>query len=174
MTYSSGNLTASFGANLTAGVYTIGARGKDAAGNWSPTTSTMLVIYDSTTTLGMTGKDKKNELVPSTANGDVMPGLTSSSTDGADYGFTVQYKNSALDTHNGFTFKYATGGHTFSLTATSFDWMTTGGSNNSQGWFQGTAQVTVDGATTTNPFWVTGTDGSRTTPTTDNFLKLKV
>lgn len=177
MTYSSGNLTASLGSSLPAGVYTISYRAEDAVGNWStvtPSTQTMLVIFDSTTTLGMTGKDKKNELVPSTTNGDVMPGLTSTSTDGADYGFTVQYKSGVLDTHNGFTFKYATGSHTFSLTATSFDWMTTGGTNNSQGWFQGIAHVTVDGVTTSNPFWVTGTDGNRMTPTSSNYLQLKV
>jgi hypothetical protein len=173
MTYSSGNLTASFGSSLTAGVYTIGVRAEDAAGNWSPTTNTMLVIYDSTTTLGMTGKNKK-DLVPSTANGDVMPGLVSGATDAADYGFTVQYKNGVLDTHNGFTFMYSTRGHSFSLNATGFDWMTTGSTNNSQGWFQGTATVTVDGVTTTNPFWVTGTDGGRLTPTVNDYLMLRV
>ena len=174
MTYSSGNLTASIGSGMVAGVYIIGVRAKDAADNWSSTTATMLVIYDSSTSLGMIGKDKKGELVPSLANGDIMPGLTSTSTAGADYGFSVQYKKGALDPHNGFSFTYSNGGHTFSLTATSFDWMTTGGTNNSQGWFQGTAQVTVDGVTTTNPFWVTGTDGSRLTPSTSNYLLLRI
>ncbi len=174
MNFSSGNLTASIGSGMVASVYTIGIRAKDSAGNWSSTTTTMLVIYDSSTTLGMIGKDKKGELVPSLANGDVMPGLTSTSTAGADYGFSVQYKKGALDPHNGFSFTYTAGGHTFSLTATNFDWMTTGGTNSSQGWFQGTAQVTVDGVTTTNPFWVTGIDGSRVTPATSNYLLLKV
>jgi hypothetical protein len=36
------------------------------------------------------------------------------------------------------------------------------------------ATVTVDGTTTTNPFTVTGIDGSRLTPAANNSLILKV
>jgi len=173
-TYSNGSLSTSLGANLLPGVYVVGVRSKDAAGNWSTTSTVMLTVYDSSTTLGISGADRKGQLVPSTSRGDVMPGLTSISTDGADYGFTVQYKSGVLDSHNDFKFTYATGGHSFSLNATSFDWVTIGGTNNSQGWFQGTATVTVDGVTTTNPFYVAAVDGDRTNPTTNDFLTLKV
>ncbi len=103
-----------------------------------------------------------------------MPGLTSASTDSADYGFTVQYKNGVLDSHNDFKFTYAASGQSFSFDATGFDWTAIGGTNNSQGWFQGTATVTVDGVTTTNPFYVAATDGDRLTPAADDFLTLKV
>jgi len=172
--YSSGMLSASFGSTLAPGVYAVGVRSQDAAGNWSITSTVMLTIYDTSTALGISGADKKGQLVPSISRGDFMPGLTSSSAEGADYGFTVQYKNGALDSHNAFTFTYAAGGHTFNLAAINFAWMTIGGTNNSQGWFQGVAAVTIDGVTTTNPFYVAATDGDRTSPVISDSLILKV
>ncbi len=184
MTYGSGNLTAALGSSLSAGVYDIGIRTKDMAGNWSQVTNTMIVVTDQNSTLGMTGKNKKN-LIPSLANGDSMPGLTSANqTDAADYGFTVQYKNGNLDSKNAFHFDYATGAncnkpsatncHSFALIATNFVWLVVNGTNNSQGEFEGTATVTVDGVTTSNPFIVTGIDGSLLTPSTNDSLVLKV
>jgi streptogramin lyase len=179
-----GTLTASVGATLSPGVYSVGYRAEDAAGNWSSAATTMLVVYDTNTTLSMTGKNKK-DLVPSLANGDILPGLISSAqTDAADYGFTVQYKNGGLDPHNDFMFTYTTGTnckkasaqncHSFSLNTTGFDWLVVNGTNNSQGEFQGTATVTVDGVTTTNPFTVSGIDGSRLPQPTDNSLVVRV
>lgn len=44
MAYGSGNLTATFGASLGVGTYNIGVRAKDVAGNWSPVTTTTLVV----------------------------------------------------------------------------------------------------------------------------------
>lgn len=186
MTYDpgTGNLTATFGSSLTPGVYTIGYRSQDAAGNWSNTSTTMLVVYDTNTTLSMTGKNKK-DLIPSLANGDILPGLTDSNqTDAADFGFTVQYKNNVLDPHNDFVFTYDTGTqcntphasncHDFTVNANSFDWLVVSGINNSNGEFQGTATVTVDGTNTINPFTLTGTDGDRLTPSTDDTITLKV
>jgi hypothetical protein len=185
MTYSSGNLqSAPFGSSLAVGVYTIGVRAQDAAGNWSPVVSTMLVIYDQNTTLSAVGKNKK-DLIPSLANGDILPGLTSSTqTDAADYGFTVQYKNGALDSHNDFIFTYATGTHcnspqaqnchSFVVNATSFAWLVVNGTNNSNAQFQGVATVTVDGVTTTNAFTVSVIDGDKLNPTGNDYLLLKV
>lgn len=39
-------LTHVFGTNLAPGVYTVGVRSLDAAGNWSATSSELLVVYD--------------------------------------------------------------------------------------------------------------------------------
>jgi virginiamycin B lyase len=184
MTLAGGNLSATLGANLGVGVYNIGYRAQDAAGNWSPKATTMLVIYDPGSNLSMTGKNKK-DLVPSLANGDVLPGLISSTqTDAVDYGFTVEYKNGVLDSHNDFMLTYSTGKncgksnaqncHTFNLNASSFDWLIADQTSNSRGRFQGVATVTVDGATTTNPFTVEGVDGDLLTPATNDTLLLKV
>jgi hypothetical protein len=173
MTFANTNLSATFGSNLLPGVYTIGVRAKDTAGNWSSASKTMLVVYDANTTSSMTGKNKK-DLTPSTTNGDVLPGLVSGTNVSADYGFTVQYKNGALDSHNDFKFVYDANGHSLSLDANTFDWFTVGGTNNSQGWFQGTATLVVDGVTTTNTFVVTGIDGSKLNPAQSNYLQLKI
>ncbi len=144
----------------------------------------MLVVYDPTTTLRVTGKNKNN-LVPSLANGDHLPGLIAAGqTDAADYGFTVDYKNGALDSHNDLLFTYATGTHcgkpnaqnchTFVLNATGFSWLLIDGMNNSHARFQGVATVTVDGVTTTNPFTVEVTDGDRVSAVAPDTLLLKV
>lgn len=178
-----GSLSATFGANLAVGVYDIGVRGHDAAGNWSPTTTTMLVVYDPSGP-SITGKNNR-DLTPSLAAGDHLPGLAQNGqTDTADYGFTVDYRNGSLDPHNDFHFTYSTGTHCttpnpvnchqLTLDATGFQWLVIDGTNNSHGRFQGTATVTVDGITTTNPFTVDGTDGDRLTPTTDDHITVKI
>lgn len=46
MTYASGSLTATFGASLTPGTYTVNVRSLDAAGNWSPVTTSTLTVAD--------------------------------------------------------------------------------------------------------------------------------
>ena len=174
MTYATGNLSASLGAGLPVGVYDVGLRAKDVAGNWSPVVSTMLVVYDNTLNIEVRGKNKK-DLAPSLAAGDIMPGLVSTSqNDKADYGFTVAYRNGVLDSHNDFHFDYAANGHTFALDATSFAWLVIDGTNNSRGSFQGVAHVTVDGITTVLTFTVTGIDGDRLTPASDDHLLLKI
>jgi len=183
MTLGAGSLSAVIGTNLPVGVYQVGIRAKDAADNWSPATMTMLVVYDPAIIVGVTGKNKK-DLVPSLANGDILPGLTTAGqTDPADYGFTVDYTNGALDPRNDFMFTYSTGiqcnsshpqnCHTLNLTATGFDWMVIDQSD-SRGRFHGVATVTVDGVTTSNPFTVEGIDGDRLSPSTSDRLILKV
>ena len=46
--------------------------------------------------------------------------------------------------------------------------------NNSRGRFQGTATVTIDGVSTTNPFILEGIDGDRLTPAADDHLLIKI
>ncbi|MEV6239186.1 carboxypeptidase-like regulatory domain-containing protein [Lentzea sp. NPDC051838] len=174
-------LTATLGTGLTAGVHDIGVRARDIAGNWSPTTTTMLVIVDPAGA-GVTGKNKK-DLVPSLAAGDTLPGLVQQGqADSADYGFTVDYRDGALDSRSDFHLTYATGArcstpnpvncHLLTVTATSFDWLVI--DQGSRATFQGTASVTVDGATTTNRFSVEGTDGDRLSPAQADQLVMTV
>ncbi|MEU7870418.1 hypothetical protein [Dactylosporangium sp. NPDC049140] len=184
MAYGGGLLSASVGAGLGVGVHTVGVRARDAAGNWSTTTTTMLVLYDPASGLTATGKNKK-DLVPSLANGDVLPGLGSAGqTDAADYGFTVQHKHGTLDPRNDFAFTYRTGTHcgtpnaqgchTLALNADGFAWLVVDGPGNSRARFTGTATVTVDGTTTVHPFTVEAIDGDRLAPSTDDTLVLTV
>ncbi|WP_275413997.1 Ig-like domain-containing protein [Catellatospora chokoriensis] len=183
MPLSGGSLVASLGAGLPVGVHDVGIRAVDAAGNWSPVATTMLVVFDPAAE-SFTGRNKK-DLVPSLAAGDVLPGLVGpGQDDAADYGFTVEYRNGALDPRNDFHFSYRTGTHCnkpnaanchdLSLDATGFAWMVVDQTNNSRGRFQGTATVTVDGVTTTNPFTVEGVDGDRLTPATDDRFVLRI
>ena len=60
------------------------------------------------------------------------------------------------------------------LTFRHFEWLIIDSTNNSHGRFQGTATVTVDGVTTTNPFVVDATDGDRLTPTTDDHITITI
>src|SRR5262249_47427300 len=85
---------------------------------------------------------------------------------------------------NDFMFTYNTGTqcrtphpqncHTFTVTATSFDWLIIDQTNSSRGRFQGTATVTADGVTTTNPFTMEGIDGDRLPPPHNHRLPLKI
>jgi fibronectin type 3 domain-containing protein len=184
MPYSGGNLTATIGTGLAVGVHPVAVRGRDAAGNWTTIATTMLVVYDPAVTIGVTGKNKK-DLIPSLANGDVLPGLTSpTQTDPVDYGFTVDYTGGTLDSGNDFMLTYNVGSkcntphaqncHTLSASASSFNWMVIDQTNNSRGRFQGTATVVVDGVSTTNPVTVEGIDGDRLTPAADDRITVKI
>jgi hypothetical protein len=183
LTQSGGSLTTAFGSDFTPGVYEIGLRAKDAAGNWSATSKTMLVVFDSAGP-GVTGKNKK-DLVPSLANGDVLPGLVGTNQAyAADYGFTVSYTSGSLATGNDFQFTYNTGDHcntpnpsnchSFSLNANSFAWLVVDQNHDSRARFHGVASVVVDGVTTTNPFTITAIDGDRVNATTDDNLVVQV
>jgi hypothetical protein len=184
MTVATGTLTATVTAALAVGVHPVGIRARDRAGNWTATTLTYLVVNDPTTTLEVTGKNKK-DLIPSLANGDVLPGLTApGQSDAVDYGFTVGYRNGQLDPRNDLQLTYTTGSHCngphatnchqFSLNATGFEWVLIDQPGNSRGRFQGTATVVVNGVTTINPFVVEAIDGDRLSPAGNDHLIIKV
>lgn len=177
------NLTTTFGADFPTGVYKISARAKDVAGNWSEPVSDYLVVYD-VNGPKFTGK---KAIVPSITNGDVLPGLSATGqTDKATFGFSVKYNNNGQISNNSdLQFTYITGSscnnprkanncHSMSLNATHIDWLTSQGTNNSIGIFQGTATVKVDGATSTVLFRVTGRDGERVDPTATDQFQLQV
>jgi hypothetical protein len=175
----SADLTTTFGTDFPTGVYKVSVRAQDNAGNWSSVTSDYLVVYNPDGPR-MTGK---KTIVPSLVSGDILPGLISSSqTDKAKFAFNVKYNNQGqINPNSDLQFSYSTGTkcnkpaqaqncHNLSLNATTIAWLTTQGTNNSTGVFQGTATMTVDGTATQVVFRVTGRDGERLNPTaTDQF-----
>lgn len=179
MTYSGGSISGTIGTGLAPGVYTVGVRSKDNAGNWSTVVTDYLVVYDPAGT-GMTGKS--HSLVPSLGNGDNLPGLISATqSDNASYAFTAGYNNAGtFDNNSKLIFDYNTGAncgkanatncHTFHVDTLVLQWIVINGTNNSHGLFQGTANVTVDGVTTTNPIRVDGIDGDLLSGPQDHFL----
>jgi|GEM_PF-6745542 len=180
---SSADLTTSFGTNLLPGVYKISVRAQDAVGNWSAPTSDYLVVYDPTGPKFV----GKRTITPSLSNGDVLPGLIAGGqTDTAKFGFTVKYNNQGqIDNKSDLQFSYSTGTHcnnankaqnchNLSLNASQINWLTTQGTNNSTGIFQGAATLTVDGVTSQVVFRVTGVDGQRLNPTSSDQFQIKI
>jgi hypothetical protein len=179
----SADVTTTFGTDFPTGVYKISIRAQDTAGNWSDPVSDYLVVYDSAGPK-MTGK---RTIVPSLGNGDILPGLTSNSqTDKAQFGFSVKYNNQGqINGNSDLQFSYSTGTHcnnpnnavnchALSLNATGISWLTTQGTNNSTGIFQGTAALNVDGQASTVLFRVTGVDGERLSATANDQFQIAI
>jgi hypothetical protein len=177
MNWDGTNLTTTFGTDFPVGVYKINVRAQDNAGNWSEVVTDYLVVYE--TGYRMTGR---RTIIPSLTNNDILPGLVDlNQTDKAVFAFSVKYDGSGQVSGNSdLKFKYDTGSgcngsnpqncHSLELDATSIAWFFTQGTNNSEGVFQGTATLTVDGVTSTVTFRVTGLDGIRLSPTSlDHF-----
>ena len=177
MIFSNGNLTTSF-SNQTPGIYTINFRAEDNAGNWSPITTDYLVVYDTT----KTSADGHSGDIEPIYGTDVLPGLIQTGQkDKEHFAFTVKYKNGQLDSSSTVHFDYKTGSscnnpnkatncHETTLDDLSITWMVINGTNNSVATIQGTATLTIDGTTTTNPFRVITIDGLLLNPqTTDHF-----
>jgi hypothetical protein len=176
-------LTTTFGTDLPTGVYKVTMRVKDKAGNWSNNVSDYLVVYNPDG-VHMTGK---KTLLPSLAAGDVLPGLISDTqTNKAKFGFNVKYNNQgAIHPNSDFQFSYETGTkcnkpaqaqncHSLELNATSISWLTTQGPNHSTGTFQGSATLQLDGATSQVLFRLTGLDGERLNPTSEDHITLAI
>lgn len=183
MQVNDGEISVDFNADFPTGVYKVTMRAKDKAGNWSTPVTDYLVVYDPFGTR-MTGK---RALIPSLANGDILPGLANvDQTDKAKFGFNVRYdKYGEIHKNSDFQFKYDTGTncnkpaqaqncHTFELKATSISWLTTQGENNSTGIFQGTASLEVDDTQSNVVFLLTGLDGELLDATSEDRLTLQV
>lgn len=179
----SANLTATFGTNMATGAYKVTIRAEDNAGNWSDSTVDYLVVY-SPSGAKMMGR---NSVTPSLANGDILPGLTTSNQrDEASFGFNIKYdKNGVIGNGSDFAFSYKTGSdcnkkqssgnrHSLDLNATSIAWLTTQGTNNSTGIFQGTATLVVDGQRSNVQFRVTSVDGERLSQTTPDQFQVQI
>jgi hypothetical protein len=183
MVWDGTNLSSTFGNNLSAGVYRVSLRAEDNAGNWSSVLIDYLVVYDSTGPVDVVGK---RSLVPTLANGDMLPGLNQSGqNDKMIFGFDVKYGTSGgIDPTSAFDFTYNTGSkcnsqnpincHKTSFTGTSFNWLTVGDTNNSLGTIKGVATLTVDGVVTQVRFSVVARDGDRLTPVGDDTVMIKV
>jgi hypothetical protein len=179
----SADVTTTFGTDFPTGVYKISVRAQDTAGNWSNPVSDYLVVYDPAGPK-MTGK---RTIVPSLGNGDILPGLISNSqTDKAQFGFSVKYNNQGqINGNSDLQFSYSTGTHcnnpnnavnchALSLNATSISWLTTQGTNNSTGIFQGTATLNIDGQASAVLFRVTGVDGERLSATANDQFQIAI
>jgi hypothetical protein len=175
------NLSSStFGASLTPGVYNIGIRAKDAAGNWSSATTVYLVVFNPAGPGYIVGQ--QNVAPTSTA---LLPWISTSNKDFASFGFNVKYTSTGtVDPASNFNFNYDEKGncnspgspdcHTFDLVANSFDWLGIGGTNNSDGTFQGTGTLTINGVAQTVIFRIEAIDGDQLTPKQSDSFTLKI
>lgn len=177
------NFIATFNSDLPTGVYKVSLRVQDVAGNWSAASSDYLVVYNPFS-IRMIGK---KSFTPSLTNGDNLPGLTDSAqTDAATFAFSVGYDRSGDPLSNSrLHFDYETGTdckqldrsrscHNFRLDATSVEWFTTSGANNSSGVFAGDALLVVDGTTQQVKFVLTGLDGDRLDDKADDHITLQI
>lgn len=167
------------------GIYTVTVRAVDNADNWSDPSVEYLVVYDPTSTR-MRGQ---GSVLPVYGT-DLLPGLISATQNNkGKFGLLVVYRaNGTINPNKSqFTFSYTTGTrcdrpnpnncHVTNLVATTINWLVVNGTNdthNAMGTFQGTATFTLDGVTTTNPFRVTGLDGSLMTPLLPDRFGLQV
>jgi hypothetical protein len=183
MAISNNNLATIFGTDFQPGVYKVSVRAKDTNNNWSGATSDYLIVYDPNSP-SITGK---RTIVPSITSGDVLPGLnTNGQTDKAKFAFTIKYSaQGAISANSDLQFTYNTGTkcnkpalanncHDLSMNAANITWLVVDGANQSEGIFQGSAILTIDGVTTTNPFRVTALDGTRLSPTSTDHIMLAV
>lgn len=139
---------------LATGIYTVSVRSVDAAGNWSPVSSALLVVYDPTGAFATGG----GWIVPggtTSDTGDTLPGMDGVSK--ANFGFTVKYQNGASTVPGGnLTFHYNVG-H-FDLQSSGMNWLVV--TNSQWAHFQGSA--TINGGTDLYPFQVDARDGAST------------
>lgn len=183
MQVNANDVSVNFGTDFPTGVYKVTVRTQDKAGNWSLPTSDYLVVYSPDGTR-MTGR---KVLIPGMSAGDILPGLVSGAqTDKAKFGFNVRYDDTGnINPESDMQFKYETGSkcnkpelavncHSFDLNATSIAWLTTQGTNNSTGIFQGTATLKVDGTSQNVAFRLTGVDGALLDSASPDHLVLKV
>lgn len=180
MTMSGANITTTFGTDFPSGVYKINVRAKDNASNWSAVVSDYLVVFNPNGPR-MTGK---KTIIPSLSTGDILPGLNSATqTDEAVFGFSVRYDATGqISANSDLQFSYRTGTQcnnpskaqncrSLELDADSVTWLTFQGLNDSEGVFQGTATMLLDGVISSVVFQVSGRDGSRVgTLTQDHFM----
>lgn len=177
------NLSATFGNDLSTGVYKVNVRVEDNEGNWSQVVTDYLVVYDPSGPMDVVGR---RSLVPSLANGDILPGLNQSSqSDKMIFGFDVKYGvGGVVDPASAFGFTYNTGSkcntqnpvncHETGFTADSFNWLTIGDVNNSLGTVRGVGTLTVDGVNTQVRFSIVARDGDLLTPVGDDTVIIKI
>lgn len=154
---------------LAPGVYPVGVRVLDAAGNWSDVFTVFLVVYDPEAGFVSGG----GWIVPKGAKsdpGDLLPGICEvelGCTEKANFGFVVRYETGAATVPGGnLEFHYNVG--QFHLHSTEMQWLVVTNLNGAK--FQGTARI--DGAPEgLYPFRVDARDGDGNGGTqTDTFV----
>jgi hypothetical protein len=153
LTLSGGTLSGSVTAPSTPGVYTVGVRSRDRAGNWSATSTAFLVAYDPSAGFVTGG----GWVVPggsSSNGGDVLPGLDGRSK--ANFGFESRYDDATTSSPRGqFELTYTAGSSRFHVKGSTMTWLVVSGTSST---FEGTAAV--DGQTGTYAYRVDVADGS--------------
>jgi Tol biopolymer transport system component len=173
MAYDGAQLHGTLGTDMPVGTYQVYVRAVDNAGNWSDSVGAKLVV----TQTGTTRVTASGSFTPSTANGDQLPALGTSSFKLAQYNQNVSFGNNGIVNSSSANFTYTYGSsvlcgllptlpqcHRLTFAAsgnTSITSLVFTGTNNSQATVTGTAQVTVDGVTTTNPFTITAISSAR-------------
>jgi hypothetical protein len=173
----SADIGTTFGTDFTIpGRYAINVRAQDKAGIWSDIATDYLVVFDQS---GPTNVAGNKQIVPSSDNGDVLPGLaTGGKNDKANLDFDVSYTPSGTVAAGSYaTLDYAIGNacknHPENCLTTTFvanttspnsiDWLVIANSNTT-GTFQGKGTLVINdhGTSTTslNPFRVTTNVGS--------------
>jgi hypothetical protein len=144
-------LQAQLGAGLPVGVHVAGVRVIDAAGNWSETLTTYVVVYDASGSF-VTGAGWIVPGGPSSDAGDTLPRIDG--TRAAHFGFNVRYQSGASTAPSGtLHFRFQIG--EFQLESTSFNWLVT---TPNMAKFDGLA--TINGSTVPQRFRVDARVGS--------------
>ena len=166
MAVSAGTLSATIGTDVSPGVYTVGVRARDGAGNWSAVADAYLVVYDPTGGYATGG----GWIVPGSASsdaGDLLPGLDGTSR--ANFGFVVKYASGASTVPGGsLQFTYSAG--SLRLHSTAMDWLVV--TNENWAKFQGSA--TIDGRSGVYPFRLAARDGDTAGGTQSDRLALSI
>jgi hypothetical protein len=144
---SGGTLSATLTAPAAPGVYTVGVRSRDRAGNWSATSTAYLVAYDPSAGF-VTGGGWLVPGGPTSDPGDALPGLDGKSK--ANFGFEAKYDSNENPKGN-LELTYGS----FHLHATGTSWLVVTGTS---AVFQGGAAV--DGQAGVYAYRVDATDGS--------------
>lgn len=137
-------LTHTVGTNLAPGVYTVGVRSVDAAGNWSATATELLVVYDPNGGFVTGGGHIASPAGAWTAD--------PSASGRATFGFVSKYQKGAATPTGNTEFQFNAGGLNFS--STSYDWLVISGA---RAQYKGSG--TVNGAAGYK-FLLTATDGA--------------
>jgi hypothetical protein len=166
-----------------AGAYKVGIRAQNTNGAWS-TVIRDLMVYD---IYGPKVTASRTTIVPSLANGDVLPGLTQAGqSNTASFAFNAAYDTttqSLTSTKNSFTMNYQTGtcGNrpvnctTFNVsTAGLGGFLMTDSQNLSRSIFESTVDVTVNGTSTPRYIRVEAIDGNKTLPATSDWVRIKI
>lgn len=137
-------LTHTFGTTLAPGVYTVGVRAVDAAGNWSATSKEMLVVYDPDGGF-VTGGGHIASPAGALASD---PGASGKAT----FGFVSKYQKGATTPTGNTEFQFNAGNLNFA--STTYDWLVISG-----------ARAQYKGSGTVNgvagyKFLLTATDGA--------------